>query len=122
MEASTLDAVRLSMGLQQLRAELASSNIARAGTPGLRAHTLDFSQLESLLSAYGEGRASAAELQQGLAELRALSPREGSTEASALGLDAQVAEMAAASMNYQTLGDALSRQFSLMRLAVTGRN
>ncbi len=122
MEASTLDAVRLSMGLQQLRAELASSNIARAGTPGLRAHTLDFSRLEGLLSAYGEGRASAADLQQGLAELRALSPREGSTEASALGLDAQVAEMAAASMNYQTLGDALSRQFSLMRLAVTGRN
>jgi flagellar basal-body rod protein FlgB len=122
MEASTLDAVRLSMGVQQLRAELASSNVALAGTPGARARTIDFSGLEGLLSAYGEGRASSAALSDGLRELAALSPRDSTVEASALSLDTQVAEMSAASMNYQTLGEVLSRQFGLMRLAVTGRS
>ncbi|WP_210131298.1 flagellar basal body rod protein FlgB [Stenotrophomonas rhizophila] len=122
MEASTLDAVRLSMGLQQLRAELASSNVARAGTPGARARTIDFAGLENLLAAYGEGRASPADLSAGLHALAALSPRDSSVEASSLGLDTQVAEMSAASMNYQTLGEVLSRQFGLMRLAVTGRS
>ncbi|PWB29844.1 hypothetical protein DCO49_00295 [Stenotrophomonas sp. SPM] len=110
------------MGLQQLRAELASGNIARAGTPGARAHTIDFSGIEGLLAAYGDGRASGSELRLGLAELTALVPREGNEEAASLSLDTQVAEMSAASMNYQTLGEALSRQFGLMRLAVTGRS
>lgn len=121
MEASTLDAVRLSMGLQQLRAELASSNVARAGTPGAAARVLDFSRMEGLLAAYGDGRASSEQLREGLAELAAMSPRDGAVEASALGMDTQIAEMSAASMNYQTLGEVLSRQFGLMRLAVTGR-
>lgn len=121
MEASTLDAVRLSMGLQQLRAELASSNVARAGTPGAAARVLDFSSIEGLLTAHGDGRASSAQLREGLAQLAAMSPRDGAFEASTLGLDTQVAEMSAASMNYQTLSEVLSRQFGLMRLAVTGR-
>lgn len=122
MEASTLDAVRLSMGVQQLRAELASSNVARAGTPGARAHTVDFSSIEGLLAAYGDGQASSMKLREGLGRLASMSPRESDVDASTLGLDTQVAEMSAASMNYQTLGEVLSRQFGLMRLAVTGRS
>lgn len=121
MEASTLDAARLSMGLQQLRAELASGNVARAGTPGARARTIDFSAIEGVLAAYGDGRASSTQLHEGLARLASMSPYEGDVEASALSLDTHVAEMSAASMNYQTLGEVLSRQFGLMRLAVTGR-
>ncbi len=110
------------MGLQQLRAELASNNVARAGTPGARAQTADFAQLEGLLKAYGSGNASSAALSDGLRALSALKPHDATVEASALGLDTQVAEMSAASMNYQTLGEVLSRQFGLMRLAVTGRS
>jgi flagellar basal body rod protein FlgB len=37
-------------------------------------------------------------------------------------LDEQVGDMVAASLNYQSLSEALSRHFGLMRLAVTGRS
>ena len=36
--------------------------------------------------------------------------------------DEQVGDMVAASLNYQSLSEALSRHFGLMRLAVTGRS
>ncbi|RMH94066.1 hypothetical protein EBB59_02575 [Lysobacter pythonis] len=37
-------------------------------------------------------------------------------------VDREIGDMVSANMSYQTLTEALSRKFGLMRLAITGRN
>lgn len=112
----TIDAVRLALGMYQLRAHVASLNITNAGTPGARAVRADFAQAQSVLDAAATG--SEAPLAQAIAQLAQSQPT--ATDAP-INLDEQVADMAAAGVGYQALGEALSRQFGLMRLAVTGR-
>ena len=113
----TIDAVRLALGMYQLRAHVASLNIANASAPGARAVRADFAQAQSALDAAAAG--TDAPLAQAIAQLAHATPAITGTP---INLDEQVADMAAAGVGYQALGEALSRQFGLMRLAVTGRS
>jgi flagellar basal body rod protein FlgB len=112
---TTIDAVRLALGLQELRARVASINVANAATPSAQALRVDFASVQGALSASADdGRIAEA-----LDSLDALAPQ---ATGEAIQLDEQVTEMASASASYQTLTEALSRQFGLMRLALTGRS
>lgn len=121
----TTEAVRLSLAMNQLRAENASQNIARAGTPGAQATRLDFARSQNLLSAAAiAGGDNEAGLLDALA--RAAGEPTASTQVdvagTAINLDEEVADMSASSLEYQALTESLSRHFGLMRLAITGRN
>jgi len=121
MAEQTIDAVRLAMGVAHRRAELAGDNIARASVPGARARQLDFSAAQSLLARVADGEVTAGALEAQIHSLSEQQATDTSTDASVLSLDAQVAEMSAAATDYQSLGEALGRQFALMRLAIGGR-
>lgn len=121
----TTEAVRLSLAMNQLRAENASQNIARAGTPGAQATRLDFARSQNLLSAAAiAGDDNEASLLDALA--RAAGEPTASAQVDVAGtpinLDEEVADMSASSLEYQALTESLSRHFGLMRLAITGRN
>lgn len=112
---TTIDAVRLALGLQQLRAQVASLNIANAGTPSAQALRVDFASVQGALTPTADG----ARVETAIDALAGMTPQPtGET----IHLDEQVADLTSASTDYQTLTEALSRQFGLMRLALTGRN
>ncbi len=114
----TIDAVRLALGMYQMRAYVASLNIANANAPGARALQADFSTAQAALESAAAG-SSEPGLTQALKRLQDDTPVRTQDP---IQLDQQVGEMAAATMGYQSLGEALSRQFGLMRLATTGRS
>jgi len=113
----TIDAVRLAMGMYQLRAHVASLNIANASTPGARAARVDFASAQAAL--HGAAQGAETSLAQAIADITHAAPVATDLP---INLDEQVADMSAAGVGYQALGEALSRQFGLMRLAVTGRS
>lgn len=120
---STIEAVRLALGMQELQARVASTNIANAGRPDAQALRIDFADAQRALEeaaseAMGSGRLT-DRLRDEEASLGSLSPVR-TTEP--INLDGQVADMVTASASYQILSEALSRQFGLMRLAVSGRS
>ena len=120
----TTQAVRLALGISQQRADVASRNIAQASTPGAQPMHVDFARSQGLLErAAGNGAAADPGLFQALAE--ALSEPAGDEHAAlagtAINLDEQVADMATASLEYQSLTESLNRHFGLMRLAINGR-
>lgn len=114
---TTIDAIRLALGMYQTRAEIANSNIANASVPGSLALQADFSQYQAMLEAAYQGDANG--LPEAIAQVREPAIRPLQTP---LNLDAQVSEMVGAGAGFQSLTEALSRQFGLMRLAVVGRN
>lgn len=115
----TIDAVRLALGMHELQARTASMNIANASKPDARALRVDFAAAQSLLSDVAEGRvADAGTLEWANLEMRTAAPAPTSD---AILLDEQVGDMVSASTAYQSLSEALSRHFGLMRLATTGR-
>jgi len=120
----TTQAVRLALGVSQLRADVASRNIANAssGAPALR---VDFAQSQNLLELAASPRAADEGSLAG-AISAALAQPAGSTRqdlaGTAINLDEQVADMATASVEYQSLTESLNRHFGLMRLAISGRN
>lgn len=120
---NTIDAVRIALGMQELQARVASMNIANAGKADARAMRVDFASVQAALSdvaSAGPNDAGAvARLRQAAGDLRGLSPMATSHPINA---DEQVGDMVAAGVGYQTLSEALSRQFGLMRLAISGRS
>lgn len=120
----TVEAVRLALGLQQIRAEVASGNIARANAPGYQAQRVDLGTAQALLRQAAGAGAGGPGLFQTLSSLSAadLAPVVADPSAAAMQPDVQVAEMVAASMEYQALAESLNRHFGLMRLAVSGRS
>lgn len=114
----TIDAVRLALGMYQLRAHVASLNIANASTPGARALRADFARAQAALDAAATAP-EGTDLAQALRDIQS-NPTAQTT--APINLDEQVGEMAAAGVGYQSLTEALSRQFGLMRLATTGRS
>lgn len=121
----TTEAIRLALGMQQIRAEVAGQNIARANTPGAQATRLDFGISQSLLSqAAAPGAGNDRALIDALSAAAGRSPHGQSLDApgTPIQLDEQVADLSSASLNYQALSESLSRHFGLMRLAVTGKN
>jgi flagellar basal-body rod protein FlgB len=113
----TLDAVRLALGMQQLRAEVAGANIAGATTPGHQAQRVDFAAANAWLSQAASGFAPAGAAPSPAHAAVVADLAQGATQA-----DTQVAEMVAASLEFQALSESLNRHFGLMRLAVTGRS
>lgn len=121
----TIEATRLALGMQQLRAETAARNIARANVPGAQATRLDFSESQALLAQAASG---GAELDPALGRALAAAANDvphataSDVPGTAIQLDEQVADAAAANLSYQALSEAMSRNFGLMRLAITGKN
>lgn len=116
----TLDTVRLAMGLEELRARIAAQNIATANIPNSASLYLDS---DAALGALRSARTDPDLFRRRLAETRLdeQSPYlHASDTLSAAPLDAQVAELSAASGKYQALADGVSRQFALMQLAIKG--
>lgn len=121
-ENITVAAVRLALGLQQLRAEVASSNIARANTPGFQPQRVDGEHALSLLRqiAAADARTLPSLGMPNLAVSQAATVVADPSLAAGHA-DVQVAEMVSAGLEYQALSESLSRHFGLMRLALSGR-
>lgn len=117
----TIEAVRLALGIREAQARSASVNIANAGIEGARAQRVDFAAMQTLLSeaAQGGDNTLAARLSAAADGVRAMPAQAGVDPIQA---DEQVADMVTAGMNYQALGEALSRHFGLLRLSITGRS
>lgn len=120
----TVEAIRLGMNMAQLRAEVASTNIANVHVAGYRAERADFGAAMGLL------REAAADPDMAVDRLTELTPAvlrnsvnraDGEADSSA-SLDGQVAELESAGVDFQSLTTVLSRRFALMQLALTGRN
>lgn len=119
---NTIDAVRLALNLHETRAHIASMNVSNAGKPGATAMRADFAKVEAALRqvANASSESEAARWLQSVGdELRAADPQ---TTFEPIRLDEQMGDIATAGIEYQALTEALSRQFGLMRIAVTGRS
>lgn len=117
----TIDSVRLALSVQEMQARVASINVANATRPDARAMRADFSAVQAALEGAAQSSSSAAHAQlvRASSDLRELAPE---TTAEVIQVDQQIGDMVAASTEYQSLSEALSRYFGLMRLAVTGRS
>lgn len=117
----TTEAVRLGLNLAQVRAEIASTNIARANVSGAMTRAPDFADAVNALHGAVNGNADAAE------KLRTYSPsslRHQATHSisdTTISLDDQVAELSTQGLTYRALTDGLSRHFALMQLAIAGK-
>ncbi|HEY0199034.1 MAG TPA: hypothetical protein VGC19_10930 [Rhodanobacter sp.] len=119
----TIDAARVAMGLQQLRAEVASMNIANAGSTHASRFKIDAAGTTNLLELASGG--SSGLVREALANTPSPTMATASEEETSgvqPSLDELVTESVMAGLNYQTLSESLSRHFGLMRLAITGRN
>lgn len=115
-----LDAVRLSMGVEEARARVAAHNIAMASVPGSRAMRLELGDaLQALRQAHGDPAAFAQAL-QALGSLDLSQQVVACRDQTAVALDSEVADLSAASGRYQAMADGVSRQFALMQLAIRG--
>lgn len=121
----TIESVRLALGMQQLRAEMAAQNIASANMSGARAMRLDFGASQALLvQAAEQGMHPDPSLERALSAAADALPNAAvpDPEGGSIQLDEQVADAASANLGYQALSEALSRRFGLMRLAIAGKN
>jgi len=121
----TTEAIRLAMGMHELRAENASRNIALANTPDARATRLDFASTQGLLQrAAASPSGDEAGLMNALsaAAFRPLANESVDAEGEGVNLDVEVANLASANLEYQALTESLNRHFGLMHLAITGRS
>ncbi|MDZ4298832.1 MAG: hypothetical protein U0998_00535 [Moraxellaceae bacterium] len=115
-----LDAVRLSMGVEEARARVAAHNIAMANVPGSRPMRLELGDaMQALRLAHGDTSAFEQALQslQKMDLSMQVMPRH---DVASVALDSEVADLSAASGRYQALADSVTRQFALMQLAMRG--
>lgn len=120
----TTEAVRLAMNMARVRAEVASTNIARADLPGAPTQRADFGAALGLL------RQAAAQPSMDADRLRSVTTGALRTSIHAdlavtggsSGLEGNVAELETAGADFQALSTMLSRRFALMQLAMTGGN
>lgn len=117
----TTEAVRLGLDLAQVRAEIASSNIARANVPGASLASADFSMATGALQAAVHQDGTVAVLGSIRRETLQAQVHDAGSLADATSLDDQVAEMSTQGVLYRALTDGLSRRFALMQLAITGK-
>ena len=118
----TVDAVRMALNLNKLKAEVAGWNIVNASTPNSTRFVVDDAvavrALEAAASQHPQGAAGI--LQDPTASaMVVISERADLPKAS---LDDLVADSVSAGLNYQALTESLSRHFGLLRLAITGRS
>ncbi|MDH1108441.1 hypothetical protein N5C55_22375 [Pseudomonas otitidis] len=116
----TVDVVRYAMGLEHLRARVAAQNIAMANVPGGKVMRLDIAgALQSLRAVRNDPALLAQGLEQASLGEASIHVQERPVEGTP-ALDAEVAELSAASGRYQALADGISRQYALMQLAIRG--
>jgi flagellar basal-body rod protein FlgB len=118
----TVDAVRMALNLNKLKAEVAGWNIVNASAKDAPIFIVDHSATDALLqTAAGEspGSARRALAQPSSPTMAIVHEQHGSPRAS---LDELVADSVSAGLTYQTLAESLSRHFGLMRLAISGRS
>jgi flagellar basal body rod protein FlgB len=117
----TTEAVRLGLDLAQVRAEIASGNIARASIPGATVQKADFADALGALGAAAKDEAGAGTRMQAISQqsLRSEIVQAGSIDAASL--DDQVVELSTQGLAYRALTDGLSRHFALMQLAISGK-
>lgn len=117
----TTEAVRLGLDLAQVRAEIASANVARANVPGAMLQRADFADALDALEAAAKGDAGAEARMQAISQQSLRSEIGQSVAADAASLDDQVAELSTQGLAYRALTDGLSRHFALMQLAISGK-
>lgn len=117
-QGTTVEAVRLALGMLDAQARVASRNIAQAGQPDAQAMRIDFDGARSLLASVLEGSAPASRLDDVRHMVEQSAP---SATGGPIQQDLEVTDMVATSLHYQTLTEALSRHFGLMRLSISGR-
>lgn len=118
----TVDAVRMAMSLNALRAEVASWNIVNASAPDAPMFVIDHSATDALL-----GQAVQEDSVQVRAQLAdpsspTMAIVNEQYDAVRSSLDELVADSVSAGLNYQALSESLSRHLGLMRLAISGRS
>lgn len=116
----TTEAVRLALGMREAQARIAGTNIANASRPDARATRADFSRVEAALrdTVHASG---AGEIDRLRAATTAMLESTAQPGQDPIVVDEEVGDIVMASTHYQSLTEALSRHFGLMRLAVTGR-
>jgi flagellar basal-body rod protein FlgB len=119
----TLEAVRVGLDLNQLRMQIASSNIAKADVPGTRLERASFSEaLAALHEAAWDPGANPARLASITPQtLRTDVQSSGAVAANPVALDDEIAELNADSVAYRALATGLTRRFALMQLAIAGK-
>jgi flagellar basal-body rod protein FlgB len=118
----TVDAVRMALSLNKLKAEVTSWNIANTSSPDAPVFVIDQSRTDRVLNAAAGASPDdvAALLRNPDSPTLAIVDQRYDRERASL--DDLVAESVSAGLNYQALTESLSRHFGLMRLAVTGRS
>jgi flagellar basal body rod protein FlgB len=118
---NTIDAVRLALNMQDIRARVAGMNVANANKPNATSLRVDFAEVEAALREVARS-GNEVEISRLLAAAgQELAGIEPATEGAAIRLDGEIGEIAAAGVEYQALTEALNRQFGLMRIAIAGR-
>lgn len=118
----TVDAVRMALNLNKLRAEVASWNIVNASSADAPRFVIDHSMTDALLQEAAS--AASGSVQQALAQPSSptMAIVNEQYDADRPSLDELVADSVSAGLNYQALTESLGRHFSLMRLAISGRS
>lgn len=119
----TTEAVRLSLNMARLRAEVASANIANVDVPGYRMQRADFGEAVGLLREAAMQPSMAGNRLESLASgaLHDMVHSVSSGANAPVNLDGEVAELETAGVDFQSLTTVMSRRFALMQLAMTGR-
>lgn len=118
----TVDAVRMALNLNQLKAEVTSWNIVNASAADAPMFVVEQSATDALLlAAAGQPNQSVRdELAAPSSPTMAVVHEQYAADRPSL--DQLVADSVSAGMNYQALTESLSRHFGLMRLAINGRS
>lgn len=119
----TLEAVRVGLDLNQVKMQIAASNIAKADAPGTRLERANFSDaLAALHEAWRDPGANPARLASITPQtLRTDVRPSGAAGANPVALDDEIAELNADSVAYRALATGLTRRFALMQLAIAGK-
>lgn len=118
----TVDAVRMALNLNQLKAEVTSWNIVNASATDAPMFVVEHSATDALLlAAAGQPTPSVRDALAAPSSPTMAVVHEQYT-ADRPSLDQLVADSVSAGMNYQALTESLSRHFGLMRLAISGRS
>lgn len=118
----TVDAVRMALNLNQLKAEVTSWNIVNASAADAPMFVVEQSATDALLlAAAGQPNQSVRdELAAPSSPTMAVVHEQYTADRPSL--DQLVADSVSAGMNYQALTESLSRHFGLMRVAINGRS
>lgn len=117
VEATTTRVLALALQAASLRQQVASANVAQAGTAGWQALAVDF---EAQLSLARHDHLSRGRVDAG--SLQGVQPRVMADPAPAGALDAELARMSAHAIHAQALIQGLSRHLGLLsQAAADGR-